>query len=167
MRTIDDRALAGELSGRIGGKKTVICGVGNEMRGDDAVGIRAAEFLASSELRGGVSVLICGELPENYLQEIVGFDPECVVMLDAANVGLPPGSIVMIENDEISAQALSTHRLPLSFLSKVIASRLDHGFDIFVLGIQIGSYGFGEEMTPDVVRSSEIVSSSLASVLSP
>jgi hydrogenase 3 maturation protease len=161
-----DVELTGEISRRVEGKRTVFCGVGNDLRGDDGVGLRVARDLSVQGLDVGVSVIICGELPENYLQDIVDLDPECVVFLDAANVGEPPGTIMIIESREIDGHTISTHRLPLSFLSRIIESRLNHVVDTFILGIQIGSCGFGEEMTEEAAGSSERLSSVLSHILS-
>lgn len=167
MRALrSDGEIAGEISRRVEGKRTVLCGVGNDLRGDDGVGLRVASALSVPEHIDNVSVIICGELPENYLQDIVDLDPECVVFLDAANVGEQPGTILVIESEEIDGHTISTHRLPLSFLSRIIESRLHHGVDTFVLGIQIGSCGFGEEMTGEVSGSSKRLSSVLSSILS-
>jgi hydrogenase 3 maturation protease len=166
LKTLDEGNLGRELTERLGKKRTVVCGVGNELRGDDGVGMVITGELAGEKLRGDIRVLQCGEVPENFLQDIVEHNPGCVVILDAVDAGKPTGSIVFVESDEIVSDTISTHRLPLSFLSRVIESRLDHDVDIFVIGIQIENYGFGEEMTPAVVRSAGALRASLSGVLS-
>jgi len=164
--TLDEEDLIGDLAKRLGIERTVVCGIGNELRGDDGVGMLIAGNLSGENLRDDVQVIQCGELPENFLQDIVEHDPGCVVMLDAVDAGKPTGNIVLVESGEIVSNTISTHRLPLSFLSKIIESRLDHEVDIFVIGIQIENCGFGEEMTPAVVRSADVLRSSLSRLLS-
>ena len=59
-----ENALIERLS--IPGRK-VILGVGNTLRADDGVGIYSASQLGSEDHGKGTVVILCGELPENYL----------------------------------------------------------------------------------------------------
>ena len=143
----------------------VICAVGNDFRGDDAVGILVGRAMMESGPIRRTRVLICGELPENYLSEIMASKPSHVVLVDAASTGKPPGSIVLVEHDEIYGGTISTHRLPLSFLAKLIAMKSQRTVDVFVLGIQVGQCDFGSEVSGEVRRAATALGRILVGVL--
>ena len=51
----------------------MILGIGNPLRGDDAVGLKVIQNL-SGRIPGNVLLLECGMTPENYLGKIEEFD---------------------------------------------------------------------------------------------
>ena len=68
---------------------TIVVGIGNPMRGDDAVGLEVAERLRSG---GCAAVVVTWQGPDVNLIEVVrGFDQ--VVVVDAMHSGAPPGTI--------------------------------------------------------------------------
>jgi len=142
----------------------VVCGVGNDLRADDGVGLLVAECLEGS-VPGDVSVIRCGEVPENFIGEIVSRNPTHLIIIDAAHVSQPPGTIVIVEADDISPDTLSTHRLPLSFFASVVSQMRGGDVDVFTLAVQIRSTGFGEEMSPEVVRAANALCKALRRAL--
>ena len=75
------------LHGRLRGK-TVIVGIGNSLRGDDGFGPALVQ-----RLQGRVRPVCidAGVAPENYLGRIVKEQPDTVLLVDAAHLGLEPG----------------------------------------------------------------------------
>jgi hydrogenase maturation protease HycI len=167
VQVINGPDLKEAISRRLAGADTVvICAVGNDFRGDDGVGILAGNMISESNLLHEEQVLICGELPENYLSEIVSLKPSHVVLLDAASVGREPGTIVIIEHDELYGGAISTHRLPLSFLARMISAQSGREVDVFILAIQVGRCDFAGDVSPPVARAAEALAGALVGALS-
>ncbi len=72
--------------------RTLILGVGSPLMGDDAVGVLVAEALqARSDLPPGVDVIDGGTEGFGLIPVIEAYSR--VIIVDAAQVGLPPGSI--------------------------------------------------------------------------
>jgi hydrogenase maturation protease len=126
------------------------------------VGLYVVNRLLQVGLPPWVSAIPCGEVPENYISDILAHDPSHVIIIDGAVAGLAPGTIVLIESDEIWGRAISTHALPLSIFSKMIASQTEREVDVFVLGVQVERCDFGEELTSSVERAGDSVSEALA-----
>jgi len=156
VKVLTEDSLSREITDRVSGySRIVLCGVGNDLRGDDAVGTHIVDRLLRVGHGEEIIPLSCGEVPENYLSEITDKDPSHIIVIDGANVGQPPGTIVLVETDEIYGGMISTHRMPLSFFARMIESKADRHVDIFILGIQIASYAFGEPITPPVLRAAD------------
>lgn len=126
-------------------------GIGNELRSDDAAGILVARALTDSRFtRDLETVLIMdsGHAPENGTSQLRRFAPRLVLLIDAADMGEPPGTVHLIEMEEIDGMSASTHSLPLSMLSKYLA--LELSCDVMLLGIQPASTGVGEGVSREV-----------------
>ncbi len=93
---------------------TVILGIGNELLGDEGVGVHAARQLQSKELPMGTHVVEVGTAILDALPFLE--EAERIFVLDAMQDGSPPGTVYKIPMDECSG-------------STCIASM--HGFDIF------------------------------------
>jgi hydrogenase 3 maturation protease len=135
------------LRDRIQGRRTVIVGVGNPMRADDGVG----PYLID-RLQGLVDVPLinAGEVPENYLGQVVALQPEVVVIVDAVDMGAAVGDVAVLEVNEIAVGALSTHSASLDVLARFIQA--DTQAEVCVLGIQPGSIAFDAPMTAAVEK---------------
>jgi hydrogenase 3 maturation protease len=98
--------------------RLLVLGVGNEFKGDDAVGI---EFARQLKRRVGFSadlnVVEAGVAPENFTWVIRSFHPSHILIVDAAKMGMPTGSTRIVEKGEIDSLSFSTHNLSLSFLA--------------------------------------------------
>lgn len=113
--------------------------IGNEMRGDDAAGPIIAEKL-DHEIRScpdkypKMSVVNAGTVPENYTGMIRSNQPSHIIFIDAVEMGLDPGSLRLVHQDEIANYSISTHAMPLSFMIKYLKSFSDA--EIILIGIQ-------------------------------
>ncbi len=126
-------------------------GIGNELRGDDAAGLWVARGLnarpCSSE---SVYVIEAGASPENVTGELRSFGPQAVLLVDAAQMGLPPGAVRLLAMDDIEGLSASTHSLPLSMLAAYLVSELNCRVALF--GIQPASDAFGWPVSTVVER---------------
>ncbi|MDR2175106.1 MAG: hydrogenase maturation protease [Synergistaceae bacterium] len=115
--------------------------VGNVLLGDDAVGCRVAELLAER----GVPAADCGTVPENYIPALSKNPPRALLIVDAADMGLPPGECRKLSLKELGAGAAadSSHGVPLPLLLSPFEGR----FEIAVLGIQPASFRLGAPLS--------------------
>lgn len=90
--------------------------VGNSMMGDDGAGPRLAELCAEQPLSGW-TVVDGGAAPENDIGFLREQRPQHLVIVDATDMGLAPGEMRIIdENDIADMSMMTTHNLPLTFL---------------------------------------------------
>ena len=86
--------------------RILVAGVGNVLRADDAFGVEVARRMESMELPRGVKVIETGIAGMSLVQELQdGWD--ALVVLDAVDLGRPPGQVMMILPDVIDVHALS------------------------------------------------------------
>ena len=113
--------------------RLAVVGVGSEMRGDDVAGVLAARALMP--LGGGsLLVLDAGPAPENVTGALHRFEPDFILLIDAADVGEAPGAVCWIEGQEAEGISGATHSLPLSMLARYLTEEL--GCEVALLGIQ-------------------------------
>lgn len=126
--------------------ETVILGIGNPIRGDDAFG----SFLARRiENKICLRVYDGGSSPENLLGKIIEDDPRTVLIIDALAFGGVPGEINLFNPEEIKTSALFfTHnpspRLIFDFLQENTKAK------IYLLAIQPRTINLGDKMTPPI-----------------
>ena len=83
---------------------------------------------------GHLLILDAGPAPENITGELRRFRPEVVILVDAAQMDLPPGSIELILWDSTTGMSAASHMLPLSMLARYLT--LEFGCAVHLLGIQ-------------------------------
>jgi len=136
--------------------KTIICGIGNKMKGDDAVGSIIAGELRSENLSKEVLVLDCGSAPENFTGKIKTFGPEQVIIVDAVKMGREPGTVKKINPDNLQELLFSTHQASLRLLIGYIKKELPKTKMSFI-GIEPKHTMFGENMSEEVMQALEEV----------
>lgn len=130
----------------------VVLTVGNEMMGDDGAGPLLAELL-SREPAAGWRVVDGGSAPENVVQDVLDLRPERVLIVDAADMGMEPGKVCLVDDRAIaSLYLITTHNLPLSFL---IERLREHVPEVLFLGIQPDLVAFGFPMSGAVCEAVE------------
>jgi len=137
-----------ELQERLAGKKVLLLGVGNRLRGDDGVGSYLVKRL---QKRISIPLIDAGDVPENYIGPIEASGANFVVVVDAADFGAGPGEIALIEMAQLRDFGVSTHTANLSLLFKVIPK--DKRPDALLVAIQPGSTETGHGLS-DAVRDS-------------
>jgi hydrogenase 3 maturation protease len=120
-----------ELQQRTQDKKVLILGIGNRLRGDDAVGSILAERLAK---KLDIPIIDASDVPENYLGPIEASGADLVLVLDAADLGASPGDLSLIEMSQLKEVGISTHTANLALLFKVIPQ--SHRPDAVLVAIQ-------------------------------
>jgi hydrogenase maturation protease HycI len=146
--------------------KVLVLGVGNPDKGDDAAGILAAQGLKKAmggQARRRLKVLLGYETPENLTGEIRKFGPGLVLILDAALGPHPPGTVFLVDKDEIPDEGVSTHKISLKMLVYYLEETL--GCTVAFLGIQSADLGLGRPVTKPVERAAKRLSAALAEIL--
>lgn len=133
--------------------KVLIIGVGNRMRGDDAVGPLAIDRLKESgNLPSDWLLLDAGEVPENALGLVDKEKPDRVLLIDVCDWGAEPGEVHFFTSEEtlkLPIRTISTHGVPLSFWVKM--TLVEHPeLTVELLGIQAQSLEFNAALTPPV-----------------
>lgn len=131
--------------------RVAILGVGNELNGDDAAGVRVVRELAARlPATPGVLLIDGGTAPENYSGPLRRFRPDLVLEIDAADLGAAPGTTSWVDWREADGLSASTHTLPPSVLAQYLVYEI--GCQVALVGIQPARMNFGEGMSPAVER---------------
>jgi len=143
--------LPEQLRERLAGKVAVV-GVGNVLRGDDAAGCRVARLLRPTPR---CWPFVAGEVPEAVLFQVVAARPDTVVFVDAVDLGAEPGSVALLEEDQLAGYCPTTHRIPLRLLMEIL--RRETKADVFLLAIQPERVRLGSRVGVRVEASVELL----------
>jgi hydrogenase 3 maturation protease len=115
--------------------RIVFVGLGNELRADDAAGLKMVERLKSQKVFKDSQFIIAGRNPENYLQTILNCNPDIVVFIDAAEWNGSSGDIKIFNDEEIDQTEFSTHTFSIKMIKDYLLNQQQMNF-IFI-GIQL------------------------------
>jgi hydrogenase 3 maturation protease len=144
-------------------RQLVVLGVGNRLRGDDAIGCILCDEIKGTDksriashqlpVSPDVFVLDCGNTPENYIQPVADRHPTRILVVDCCDYGAKPGEIRLFtlpDIEQLSYGLLSTHTLPLTLTIEMLS--LQTQATIELLGIQPEQIEFGEDLSEPVRR---------------
>jgi hydrogenase 3 maturation protease len=149
------RQLAAGIQGNV-----VVIGIGNPCRGDDAAGSLVAQQISDAP---GVRVIDAQDVPENYLCQVVGEEPDTVVLIDSVDLNSSPGSVALLDKDQVAGYWPSTHRVPLSLLMDYL-ERETHA-RLCLIAIQPRQTAFLQPISAEVSSSVEGIADVLKGVL--
>ena len=144
-----------------GAEKIAILGIGNDLRTDDGLGLFIIDNLKIDDPR--IMIENVGSVPEGFAKNLASFGAERIIMIDAADMLKPPGHIELITKDRIGGVAISTHRMPLSFLMMYLEQ--ETGGKSLLIGIQPKDIQFGEGLTPEIQKVVDETITSLENIL--
>ncbi len=140
------------LQSRLSGvRRLAVLGAGSVLKADDGAGVALVERLqeAFPPARYPGLLLCPGETaPENFTGKIKAFQPDHILVLDAADLGLAPGTVAEINHRDVGGPTFCSHMLPLRVMIDYLA--VETGADITLLGLQPQSIAFDAPMTPVV-----------------
>lgn len=119
----------------------LIIGVGNRLSRDDGLGPTIAARLCGTDWE----TIDAGSVPENITGKVKKIHPDLLVIVDAARMGLPPGSIRRLSVDATDRMLASTHGLPLSFLISQLEGSAKR---IMLIGVEPQDLSLGEGLSP-------------------
>jgi len=146
--------------------RIAVMGVGNELQGDDSLGIHLARRLkpcASASER--LLVLEAGACPENFCGLLRRFKPDLILLVDAARMGESPGSVRILDVNSSANAGFSTHAPCLQMLVDYLEFEL--GCEILLLGVQAGRFSFEASLSPAVMESIASLAGQLEELLAP
>ena len=154
--------------GRQGRLRICLVGVGSELRGDDSAGICLARALLQDERITRMPNLLIvdgGLAPENHTGALRAFRPDLVLLVDAAHMDEPPGTVAWVPVEAIDGMSASSHSLPLSMLAGYLTFEL--GCEVAVLAVQPGQNDFDTDPSPAVRNAVEHIQAEIGRALLP
>lgn len=133
----------------------LLLGIGNPRHGDDALGPIFARAFRHPDWR----CLNAATVPENFTSLIRRLHPEVLILLDAADMGLPPGTLRRLEPDTIHGRDFGTHAPSIGQLAGYLA---DCAGRIVILGIQPAATKPGARLSPPVRAALQALGRALA-----
>lgn len=100
--------------------------------------------------------------PENCTGQVRHFAPDLVLLVDAAQMDAPPGTIRWLDWRSCDGLSASTHTMPLSLLGEYFTAVLH--CEVALIGIQPASLDLGETLSPQAIAAAEQVVETLAGI---
>jgi hydrogenase 3 maturation protease len=144
--------------------KKVVLGIGNSLKGDDGIGVYVAARIQSiladkNDSDEEIIPLNCGTAPENFTSVMRRHRPDSIILVDATDMGLTPGSFRIIPQERIGGVQFSTHDFPLSLLLSYVKEFCPQ---VMVIGIQPAIMELGAPLSGEVKKSGDIVAGLIA-----
>ncbi|AEH07176.1 hydrogenase maturation peptidase HycI [Methanothermococcus okinawensis] len=160
VRTLDIKPILEEYLKDC--KKIAIMGIGNTMKGDDGFGVLLIENLVKhyknkynldlnnevNNIRDKIILLNCGVVPENFTDVLKQEKPDKILIIDAALMGKSPGTLNIVNSEDISEIGFSTHSLPMSVIVKYLSYYIDT--EILIIGIEPEQIDFGKSLSKKI-----------------
>lgn len=141
--------------------RLAVVGVGQELQGDDGVGVAVARRVNQLvDPDDSLLIIEAGHAPENVLGSIIRFQPSTILFLDALQVNERPGAILWLTSNEADGTGGSTHTLSLALLGDYLRSVT--GASAYVLGIQPHRIAFGEGLSAPVEAAADECAEAIA-----
>lgn len=152
-RLVDGRVNGAPFAG-------IVLTAGSVLRADDAAGPVLSKKMEDEPIAGWYSI-DGGQTPEDDIVEVKRMRPPRLVLVDAADMALPTGSIRLLRKEDVARKSMfTTHSLPLSILIEEIEASCD---DIVFIGIQPGDTEFYDPMSPEVFDAVDRIYAAVAS----
>ena len=139
--------------------RVCLMGVGNPDCGDDGLGVRLAESLAKrlEHLPNAPAVIDGGMNPERFIGRVADGGFDSLVFLDAVDFGAEPGSVLVADSTEMASRfpQISTHKISLGVLAGWVEA--SGNTKARLIGVQPESLKMGQELTPTVQVTLEII----------
>lgn len=134
-------------------KTVLVMGVGNTLLQDDGVGIHVTERLRKSKPeQSHVEYVDGGTIGLSLLPSVE--DADALIIVDAAELNAPPGTVRVFLGEEIeqqmSARKRTVHEVAISDLLSAAALRGTCPAEFALVAIQPYSTDWGLEPTPEV-----------------
>ena len=135
-RVVDGRVNGAPFAG-------IVLTAGSVLRADDAAGPVLSKKMEDAPIAGWYTI-DGGQTPEDDIIEVKRERPPRLVLVDAADMALPVGSIRLLDKRDVARKSMfTTHSLPLSILIEEIEQSCE---DIVFIGIQPGDTEFYNPM---------------------
>jgi len=119
-------------------KNILFVGIGNLLKQDDGAGVYISRKIKK---RKNIDALTVEASIENYIGKINSLKPDILILIDCININEPPGTSVLLPVEKIMDITFNTHNISLKNISEFFDA------EVFILGIQPVSIGFGENIS--------------------
>jgi hydrogenase maturation protease len=141
-------------------KPIAVVGIGNLLLSDDGVGIHAVRGLRRDSRVGSMARLIDGgTIGTNLLAEVCGC--ERLLIVDAADAGLPPGQTIWMDFSGPDPQKIDTRNAHQSGIPGLLDDLRLLGMaprQVILVGVQPAAMGLGTQLSPEVASALPVVS---------
>lgn len=150
-------------------QRVAVVGVGSELCRDDEAGLYVVDRLtertglAAGQSNERLLLVRGGPAPENFTGIIKAFRPDLLVVVDAAYLKLPAGSIQILPEERAAGLSFSTHMLPLPMMLAYL--KLECACETCLVGIQPATTEQGLGMSKRVQEGAELLSEILSKAL--
>jgi hydrogenase 3 maturation protease len=127
------------------------------------VGLYFAEKLKKKITSDKIEIMIGGTTPENLSGVLRKMRPSHILMVDAAELGKPPGSAALVDPNNIRESGFSTHSFSLGTIARYFNEI--SGAKIIFLGIQPKMVAFSEGLGPEIKQAADRLVDEISSVL--
>lgn len=139
--------------------KTVVVGVGNELRGDDAVGLHVVRALAGLD----ATIVECEGEPVGLIDSWAGH--ERAILVDATQSGAEPGTVRRVPADDgplpPELQRSSTHLLGVAEAVELARALGRLPAHTIVYGIEGACFDTGAPLSAEVEQMVEVVAAAI------
>ena len=145
------------------GKKILLLGMGNFLRGDDGFGPWVIRHLKD---KTSLMLLDAGANPENMFGPLRRLRPEEIIIVDAVSLDAPPGSLHWLDPRQIDNVGLSTHAPSLDlFITFLQANRMDA--PVHIIGVVPSQLNMAGRLSPEVQEAAHAVVALIAELFPP
>jgi hydrogenase 3 maturation protease len=146
------------------GARVALVGIGQELRGDDVAGLLVVRAATRSlPIRDDLLIIEAASAPESFTGPLRRFAPDVVLLIDAADLGGPPGTVTWIDPGTVGGVGASTHTLPLHVFASYLETTI--GCAVGIIGIQPASLAFDAPVSTAVQAAVSAVVDGLAAEL--
>ena len=143
--------------------KTIILGIGNILKGDDALGPMICEKLKAAKI--SAEVIDASTVPENYIQTIIKKSPQNLIIIDAIDFSAEPGTIKIFETEDLNSIVISTHTLSPRIFIDMIRRSIE--LKVYIIGVQPAQTQLGSSVSQEVKKAIDDLTEILKEVFPP
>jgi hydrogenase maturation protease len=133
-------------------KQVLILGLGNPLLGDEGIGVRVVETLEELNLPHEVAIVEGGTAGLGLIDLMA--DYERVIIVDAADMGRPPGHVVRFAPSEVQLKTveapMSLHQIGLGEVLTLAAALEVAPAELIIIGVQPKRIEAGVELSSEV-----------------
>ncbi len=128
-------------------KKIIFLGIGEDKLRDDGVGPYIITQLIENT-KSNVRYINARITPEERMDDIISFSPTDIVMIDTCTLNKPPGTIAILEKDDIMKYIpISSHTIPIPIFINILENKLSD-VKVFMIGIVPKNIELSEPLIP-------------------
>jgi hydrogenase 3 maturation protease len=143
--------------------KTIILGIGNILKGDDALGPMICERLKAEKI--SAEVIDASTVPENYIQTIIKKSPQNLLIMDAIDCAAEPGTVKIFETEDLNSLVISTHTLSPRIFIDMIRKSIE--LNVYIIGVQPARTQLGSPVSKEVKEAIDDLTGILKEIFQP